>query len=196
MLHWYDLFNRRSRKELGVSLPAAELISDAQFIDGIKICAATTESLWVTSDYGIHWVAKDSIDGLAGIHFFNDSVGIIAASNNILQVNLNTGVKDTLWSMEGQESFDFGAFLSMAFPSDSVGFAVGTIAKRIDGLLSLYGIIIMSEDYGKNWQTIYDADSMDFLNAGGIYIKENRLYAFENMNLIYSDIDKNLFGII
>src|SRR5512133_1038130 len=38
-----------------ISLPTAEFVSDAQFMGGSKIVAATTEGLWVSPDYGMQW---------------------------------------------------------------------------------------------------------------------------------------------
>jgi photosystem II stability/assembly factor-like uncharacterized protein len=176
-----------------ISLPVDDFITDAQFISDSQIYVTTTENFWMSDNFGENWHFKDYFDGLSGLKFFNDSIGIISSAHDIYQVNLNVGEIDTVWSMKDQEFFTYGAIHSMIFSNDSLGFAIGTIAKRISNpdLSDLFGIIIKTKNSGKDWSTIFYSDSILFMNNADIIVNNNQVYAIEDLTLFYTNINSD-----
>jgi hypothetical protein len=172
-----------------ISLPEDDFITDAQFISNSKIYVTSSENFWISDNQGIDWKSQNYANGLTGLKFFNDSLGIFSAAHDIYKININSNEMDTVWSMEDIEFFEFGSFSSMIFSNDSTGFAIATIARKISDLLELSGIIIETQNSGNDWSTIFFSDSILFMNNADLCVNNNRLYAFEDLKLIYTDVN-------
>ncbi|MCL3782510.1 T9SS type A sorting domain-containing protein [Prolixibacteraceae bacterium JC049] len=129
-------------------------IGDYQLIGDSSIFAVGNSKLIKSKDNGSNW---DSISNLAGkqllsLWFFDNDSGLVAGYNGIYRT-INTGSSwDTVWSIT-QFGYKYGDVKRLYFPSDKVGYAIGT-GRNQHNDPNFDHFLLKSTDSGKTWEKI------------------------------------------
>lgn len=154
-------------------------LTSIQFIDWKRGWAAGGPggNIYYTDDAGLTWQRQglSSVEHtIEAIHFNNHEKGWAAYQNTI--VHTTDGGQN--WNEQNQiselESFEVS---DITFLNDTIGFAIGNYHEE--------GIILKSENGGKNWQTIYNLPQQT-LQALFFLTKETGWITGSNGNIIHT----------
>jgi len=153
-------------------------VKDFQFIDDTIIYVIgdsyigagenLTSKLIKSSDNGDTWDSITSFTGkqLLSLWFFNNDSGMVAGSHGIYRTVDAGDDWDTVWSFV-QFGYRFGSLEQLYFPTDQIGYAIGTAITQNNDDLTDY-LLLKTYNSGITWDTIktfrYSPTAIHFLN--------------------------------
>jgi photosystem II stability/assembly factor-like uncharacterized protein len=183
------------------SIPFDTQIQNAQFINDSSIYLVTygnAENFYLSWNLGLNWEVKTIANSsLADLHFFNDSVGLLATIDSICLTSIMSQKTNKIWTFPKEDSVKYWGTNSLLFITDSIGFINGTMLRSINGFNRFRGFIIKTNNKGQNWEYVFKSDSITFIESARLSVNQNRIYTYDDLNIIYSaDTDLLIWKIM